>query len=115
MNLWEEFTSVEELSWFLRKHWVETSLYGTQLSDGRRTKEIGDLLKEIQEWEATLELDEATWDLVRRIRVLNIRVLFWDLELYEEKQVFKDGQGNETNQVRIRDNLKVAVSEKLAA
>lgn len=109
----QSFSSVKELSDFLEGHWVNIEQYGKQLPDEKVAKEIWDLLKEIQEGESTLKLDEETWELIRKIRVLNIRVLYGDVELYEEKQVFKDNDWNEIpEKIRVR-NLESSVWEKM--
>lgn len=109
----QSFSSAEELSDFLQQHWVDIEQYGKQLSDGRVAKEIWALLKEIEEWESTLEVDEKTWELIRKIRVLNIKVLYGDMELYEEKQVFKDNDWNEIpEKIRVR-KLESSVWEKM--
>lgn len=102
------FSSSDELERFLQEKWVDTSLYGKW-----NAKDVSDLFSELESWEVSLSFDEQSERIMRVVRVLNIDVLHGERVLYEAKQVFKDEQGNETNRERVRDHLKVAVSEKI--
>ncbi len=102
------FSWVDELSKFLSQHSVDISLYGKG-----GTKDLEDLYSELSQWEAELSFDKKTQRVIRRVKVLNVDIFWRDKVLFEEKQVFKDTDGNETENMRVRDHLRVAVSEKI--
>lgn len=104
-----QFSSEEELSTYLQNAWIDVSAYWKW-----ETKDVSDLFSEVDSWETQLSFDKTLWKIIREVRVLGIEIIYWDKVLYEEKQVFKDDEGNETRRERVRDHLQVAVSEKMS-
>lgn len=100
--------SLEQFSTFLTSNGIDTTKYWIG-----EAKSLSNLLEEITSWEAELTLHPELLQLIRRVKVLNIEVLFGEKRLRERKQVFKDETWRETDRIRRRTHLKVAVSEKV--
>lgn len=104
----ENNEELENLKEELRESGIDISQYG---KDG--AKRVEDLLKEIQDKEASLILDEKE-NLIRKVSVGTVNIFYTSPKgekyiLKEEKQVFKDGRKRE------RKNLDTSVAGKIKA